>query len=405
MEASVVERVLSDVDHLVLILGKLPDRAAVEAAALVSTFWAAQSRDERVWHALYMNRWGDHFVVEPNLHELAAADLAVFTGLVARPDLNGKVARLVKWIEQDGRWVAATASAGPSYLISHIKVRPKNLTGTWRWRWIEREHTCKRHEIETSRSVGHFDSFSSREPRPLAAGLHRSSRINISGAHAWFRNTKAVLSDMADSPHETCRSIQPLWPLANQIGYYEVKVTGASVGVTNGNQYGGSSFGIHVGWRRTAYGYHSDDGSKWRNDERGRPESDGLVIQGERFAEPFGNTSRTDSAATLDVVGCGVDYARRSIFFTKNGRLMGTAFEDVPAIDHVFGIPAHDDHRANDHIERPLYPTVTLHTRDDVCKFNFGAEPFLFDVLAFGRSEARNAAVVGGGRSNGVPPS
>ncbi|KOO30955.1 hypothetical protein Ctob_014956 [Chrysochromulina tobinii] len=73
-----------------------------------------------------------------------------------------------------------------------------------------------------------------------------------------------------------------------------------------------------------------DDGSKWRNDKVGRPAvvfdtaTDTEMIQGEVFAEPFGNC-----AAKPDVIGCGIDFKRRSIFFTKNGQLMGTAFEDV----------------------------------------------------------------------------
>ena len=112
------------------------------------------------------------------------------------------------------------------------------------------------------------------------------------------------------------------------------------------------------------------------------------MIQGEVFAEPFGNC-----AAKPDVIGCGIDFKRRSIFFTKNGQLMGTAFEDVDLDPGGVGLA---------YGAFGLLPTVTLHERGDECRFNFGSQPFLFDVLAFGRSEARHAGVVGGGQAGQV---
>lgn len=148
--------------------------------------------------------------------------------------------------------------------------------------------------------------------------------------------------------------------------------------MTAGLHYDGSR-AAHIGWRPTAYGYHSDDGSKWRHDKLAAPRSNGTMIQGERFGEPFG------SGARLDVIGCGLDHARRSVFFTKNGVLQGTAFEDVDTAG--------------------LLPTVSLHEKGDRCSFNFGtygaddgpAVPFLFDLPSYAASEARHAGVVGGG--------
>jgi hypothetical protein len=129
-----------------------------------------------------------------------------------------------------------------------------------------------------------------------------------------------------------------------------------------------------------ADGYHSDDGAKWRFDQTQRPYTDGRVVQGELFAEPFGG-----AGARPDVIGAGIDKQRRSIFFTKNGKLMGTAFEGI-CPDQAQEFPT-------------LLPTVTLHARGDVCQLNFGERPFMFDLLAFGASDERSAAVVGGGRA------
>ena len=40
---------------------------------------------------------------------------------------------------------------------------------------------------------------------------------------------------------------------------------------------------------------------------------------------------------------------------------------------------------------------MALHEDGDRCRFNFGAEPFLFDIAAFAVSDARSAGVIGGG--------
>lgn len=64
-----------------------------------------------------------------------------------------------------------------------------------------------------------------------------------------------------------------------------------------------------------------------------------------------------------DTVGCGLDYARREIFFTLNGEYLGVAFEDVMA-------------------HAPLYPTVGIDSLHPV-SLNFGEAPFDFDLDAY----------------------
>jgi len=98
---------------------------------------------------------------------------------------------------------------------------------------------------------------------------------------------------------------------------------------------------ILPGWNKFSYGYHSDDGAIFHG--RGR------AIK--NFGPVFGKG---------DVVGCGLDYRRREIFFTLNGRLLGVAFTDV-------------------NTSQPLYPTVGI---DSACQatFNFGTAPFAFPL-------------------------
>ena len=97
------------------------------------------------------------------------------------------------------------------------------------------------------------------------------------------------------------------------------------------------------GWDSESYGYHGDDGAIFHG--RGRQ----LSEYGPTFG--FG-----------DVVGCGLDYVTRSVFYTLNGTMLGTAFEQVP-------------------IDLDLYPTVGIDANCSV-QFNFGMQPFHFDLLA-----------------------
>jgi hypothetical protein len=87
-----------------------------------------------------------------------------------------------------------------------------------------------------------------------------------------------------------------------------------------------------------------------------------------------------------DTVGCGLDYARKEIFFTLNGQYLGPAFENVIA------------HTA-------LYPTVGIDSRHPV-SLNFGESPFAFDLDAYqelrGAKEAEVEAGVGVGVGVGV---
>ena len=99
--------------------------------------------------------------------------------------------------------------------------------------------------------------------------------------------------------------------------------------------------GKQPGWDRFSYGYHGDDGNKYHQSGIG--------------------TAFGPSFSCGDTIGCGIDYINQSIFYTKNGDFIGTAFT---------------------HVSGALYPVVGVDS-SDIISVNFGLSPFLFDVDSY----------------------
>ena len=385
-EPSAVPRVLDDPDLIVAILVSLTDPKTLSAAAAVANIWRGQSIDDRVWHNLYHRRWGGE---RQPLRDVRVGALVELRGLASKPELNGAVAQALEWVEDVGRWAVQPINfkawldqrddpgdmrgdkrhpqsyfGGPS-----VKVRLANLCGEWRLRY-RRRHAG----FEFNRSVAGLGQKLT--PYDLATDTF-TNVVASQGIHG------VVL-----------RAAEPMYPIEDDLAYYEVRVSGSSVGVSNGRFYDGTG-ACHLGWRKTSYGYHSDDGSKWRNDKVAGPRSNGMMINGEKYAESFGG----EKGSKVDVIGCGIDYQRRAIFFTKNGKFQGVAFTDIECGS------------------QQLYPTVALHENGDKCHFNFGytlpwvhstssrpdSGPFLFDLPAYATSDARRAGMVGGGELPDTP--
>ncbi|VDK82512.1 unnamed protein product [Litomosoides sigmodontis] len=95
------------------------------------------------------------------------------------------------------------------------------------------------------------------------------------------------------------------------------------------------------GWDRASYGYHGDDGNFFCSSGTGHA---------------YGPTFKMN-----DVIGCGVDFVRKSIFFTKNGRHLGIAIMEVENVVD-------------------LYPMIGLQKHGAIADSNFGQYPFKYDI-------------------------
>ncbi|KAL1648155.1 hypothetical protein SLS61_007027 [Didymella pomorum] len=95
------------------------------------------------------------------------------------------------------------------------------------------------------------------------------------------------------------------------------------------------------GWEPDSYAYHGDDGQIFNN-----------TTSGKNYGPKFG---------TLDVIGCGINFRTKSAFFTKNGHMLGTAFQDLKP-------------------NMPYYPAIGMKKPGETLRANFGQEPFAFDI-------------------------
>lgn len=124
--------------------------------------------------------------------------------------------------------------------------------------------------------------------------------------------------------------------------YFEVRIisTGKKGNIGIGFTPEGYLLTRHPGWDTHSYGYHGNDGHKYSDSEIGLS-----------FGPKFG---------TGDVVGCGIDYEKRQIFFTKNGEYLGTAFSNVrPTVR--------------------LYPSVGMRSKGETVEVNFTGK-FMYDI-------------------------
>lgn len=129
------------------------------------------------------------------------------------------------------------------------------------------------------------------------------------------------------------------------IYYYEIRIKSKpkECSVAIGFAQRGFSLERLPGWEANSWAFHSDDGRAFIGSQNGQ-----------QYHKPFGEN---------DVIGCGVDFNKNQVFFTKNGQDLHVAFKDVlPSSEAIFpcvGVRKHS--------------TVQIST-------NFGQQEFLFDI-------------------------
>ncbi|KAI9480948.1 MAG: hypothetical protein EXX96DRAFT_198396 [Benjaminiella poitrasii] len=98
------------------------------------------------------------------------------------------------------------------------------------------------------------------------------------------------------------------------------------------------------GFDKDSFGYHGHTGQVYEQSGQGRE---------------YG-----PNYASGDVIGCGINFANQTAFFTKNGILLGDAFTTLSS-SHLY------------------YPTVGLSTQNEKISANFGQESFMFDIVQY----------------------
>ncbi|KYK66006.1 SPRY domain-containing protein [Toxoplasma gondii TgCatPRC2] len=136
--------------------------------------------------------------------------------------------------------------------------------------------------------------------------------------------------------------------------YFEVQILSASspphicVGFTTKS----AALTKHPGVEPHSVGYRAEDGRKLVASASASSLSRGGVLPGEAFSSPYG---------AGDVVGCGIHYLSKKIFFTKNGVCLGVAGKADARVQYL--------------------PSAGMHGADERVKFNFTG-PFAFDLKA-----------------------
>lgn len=97
------------------------------------------------------------------------------------------------------------------------------------------------------------------------------------------------------------------------------------------------------------------------NNSYGYSGEDGKFLHATTRRDAYGPTFTTN-----DIVGGGINFSTQEMFFTKNGKFLGTARKDVKG---------------------DLFPTVGLHSQNERVEVNFGQRPFLFDIEAVVQEE------------------
>jgi hypothetical protein len=95
------------------------------------------------------------------------------------------------------------------------------------------------------------------------------------------------------------------------------------------------------GWDLNTYGYHSDNGKLYHNS--------GNIAYSDKMKQ-FGKNFDTTTFSKGDVVGVGINYLKRNVYFVKNKKLLGRIYYNL---------------------EKTLYPTIGFWGKSVTVDVNF----------------------------------
>lgn len=196
-----------------------------------------------------------------------------------------------------------------------------------------------------------------RYPLPLKWDLGANSPVIISENGLKLKlDHKSQNGVSANKTYDIkCAKTDTVIPINCGIFYYEVKVTN----VTNNNYEGACDISIGFmistlttitkapGMETGSYGFHGSDGNIYANQSLN-----------DKYSKKFG---------LGDIIGCGVNYTTKTIFFTKNGVSLGTAFKDVT---------------------KPVYAVIGLKDGNGIMT-NFGQDEFIFNIEGYVLNEKK----------------
>lgn len=187
-------------------------------------------------------------------------------------------------------------------------------------------------------------SFSPRDHCSLMEVTDFGRRLTYVGSQPVSINLSTAEADAA-----TARTDCEI-PVQCGIFYFETEIVckGRDGFISIGLITKASSLKKLVGWENGTIGYHGDDGCAYLGSGKGHS---------------FGPTFTVG-----DRIGCGVNYLKGHVFFTKNGCYVG---------DRRYPLDSSSD---------ALYAAVGLKSKDETVLANFGFRPFAFDIEAYVRS-------------------
>ncbi|PKC75200.1 SPRY-domain-containing protein [Rhizophagus irregularis] len=172
------------------------------------------------------------------------------------------------------------------------------------------------------------------------------TKLNASDSSKWLKVSEDGLTIIyrGDLRYSYVGSIRANHYVPPEVGlfYYEINIidkgTCGIIGL--GFCEPNIRLGTMPGWDYKSYGYHGDDGKKFASSGKGS-------IYGPTYT-------------TGDTVGVGINFFNNTMFFTKNGIHLGTAFTHVES--------------------STLYPVIGLRSLRLCVLVNFGQKQFMFDI-------------------------